>query len=106
MNTTTSRPAQYQQQNALLDFFSKQGTPIDSPGTPISPFTLGTPAVEEQKRRMGSLSGLANANTAGSVVGSAGNAERSPRENKDFLMGFLNGVVRNEGSRAGGAARK
>jgi mRNA-decapping enzyme subunit 2 len=108
VSTTTSRPTQNEQQNLLLDLFTnkKQGTPTQSPGTPISPFTLGTPAIEEQKRRMGSLSGLVNVSAAGGVASSAGNAERSPQENKDFLMGFLNGVVRNEGSRAAGAARK
>ena len=102
LNTAMSRPAQNQQQNLLLDLFTnkRQGTPTTSPGTPISPFTLGTPAVEEQKRRQQSLTGLANVSAAGAAESGA----QSPQEKKDFLMGFLNGVVRNEGYRGAGAA--
>jgi mRNA-decapping enzyme subunit 2 len=105
LNTATARPAQYQQQNLLLDLFTnkRQGTPITSPGTPISPFTLGTPAVEEQKKRLQSLTGLANVTAAG-PAGAADSGAQSPQEKKDFLMGFLNGVVRNEGYRGAGAA--
>ena len=105
LNTAATRPAQNQQQNLLLDLFTnkRQGTPTTSPGTPISPFTLGTPAVEEQKRRLQSLTGLSNA-TAASPSGSADGGQQSPQEKKDFLMGFLNGVVQSEGYRGAGAA--
>lgn len=92
---------QSQQQNLLLDLFTgkRQGTPTTtSPGTPISPFTLGTPAVEELKKRMGSLSALAN--VVPTVGASGDGGEQSPQERKEFLMGFLEGVVRSE--RAGG----
>ena len=98
LSTTAHKPTQSLQQNVLLDLFSgkKQSTPTQSPGTPISPFTLGTPAVEEQVKRFGGLTGLVRSTSIASVDGS----EQSPQEQKDFLMGFLNGVVRNEGSKA------
>ncbi|KAK3700811.1 mRNA-decapping enzyme subunit 2 [Vermiconidia calcicola] len=90
----TSKP---QQQNLLLDLFhtkgtkytssSAQGTPLTSPGTPISPFTLGTPA----RSRLGSVASITS------------DGSSTPTEAKEFLMGYLNGVVRNEGLRGAGA---
>ncbi|KAK3683098.1 mRNA-decapping enzyme subunit 2 [Vermiconidia calcicola] len=90
---TTSKP---QQQNLLLDLFHKhpstsaQGTPLTSPGTPISPFTLGTPA----RSRLGSVASIQS------------DGSSTPTEAKEFLMGYLNGVVRNEGLRGAGARRR
>ena len=96
-----SRPQQ-QQQNLLLNLFTKpssSGTPpITSPGTPISPFTLGTPATE--------IGGASRRDRIGSVASNAsGSAGGTPVEAKEFLMGYLNGVVRNEGYRGAGAKR-
>lgn len=73
---------------------------MTSPGTPISPFTLGTPVSNTQghARQMSGLGeSLANANT-----GNAGNEAKGKEGEKEFLMGFLNGVVKGEGSRGGG----
>ena len=97
---------QQQQQNLLLDLFANKtsGTPITSPGTPISPFTLGTPA-QQQK------SGLPSGTPAGASgeqrsrlnsVTSSSSPTTTPVEAKEFLMGYLNGVVKSEGHRGGG----
>lgn len=90
--TSANRP---QQQSLLLDLFSRKdsGTPITSPGTPISPFTLGTPATATQPAGLRSRLGS---------VDSSGTKSPVEAKSKEFLMGYLNGVVKNEGQRAAG----
>ncbi|KAI7285573.1 DCP2-domain-containing protein [Hortaea werneckii] len=124
-------------QNALLDLFTRpdpshqQHQGKDSiPGTPISPFALGTPASKTSFRqtRDGSafLSGLQhgpdygngfphsaansgprresnamieNGNGGGSRSASRAGGSATPTgdNNKEFLLGFLNGVVKKAG---------
>lgn len=97
----------------LLNLFTKPSTALgnrlNSPGTPISPFTLGTPATtlsmdkmshaayeampraSENKSRLGSIaSGMSNGTRSGSGA-------QTPTEAKDLLLGYLNGVVQSEG---------
>jgi hypothetical protein len=46
---------------------------------------------------------LGNVTTAG-AAGAADGGAQSPQDKKDFLMGFLNGVVQSEGYKGAGAA--
>ncbi|TKA78466.1 hypothetical protein B0A55_04970 [Friedmanniomyces simplex] len=130
--TSTIHHRQQTPQNLLLDLFNRPSATTgkaDSPGTPISPFTLGTPAQRVGPagsllgssaaamggRSPGDSSGLARA--GGSANGSGyGNevgkgslsaessrkgsaAGTTPVETKGFLLGYLNGVVEKEGYR-------
>lgn len=120
-------------QNSLPNLFTKPsaaaGSSHNSPGTPISPFTLGTPA-----HKLGSISLLSRsslAQPAGSLPHSAPAAQELPRSrlnsvttisdqdrtgvesrktspgntttpsggNKGFLLDYLNEVVQKEGYR-------
>lgn len=101
-------------QNALLDLFKKPSHGhVASPSmdSPISPFNLGSPHAmrygpgimnEQPKSRLGSVTsaesrrGSGNAAHPGSGKGSGG---ATPTEQKDFLLGFLNGVVQKEGQK-------
>lgn len=86
------------QRSLLLDLFHNNkpsSSPvINSPGTPISPFTLGTPTTHTPEAKGGN-----------SAVGASFSAS-SPVEGKEkeFLMGYLNGVV--QGERYRGAGRR
>ncbi|KAI6833307.1 DCP2-domain-containing protein [Hortaea werneckii] len=121
-------------QNALLDLFTRPGPSHQSkdsiPGTPISPFALGTPASKTSfhQTRDGNpfLSGLQhgpdygngfphgaansglrresnammeNGNGGGSRSASRAGGSATPTgdNNKEFLLGFLNGVVKKAG---------
>ncbi|KAK3631386.1 mRNA-decapping enzyme subunit 2 [Elasticomyces elasticus] len=98
-------------QNLLLEMFNKPSTgKLDSPGTPISPFTLGTPA---QRQAPGSLlgslatsgpSGLSHEATANGRASTStpsesrkGSGAGTPVETKGFLLDYLAGVVQKEG---------
>ena len=95
---STRTTAHNKQQNLLLDLFNKpSGTPTASPGTPISPFTLGTPAATQPPKRL--PTNLSS--TTASPTSSGGTLV----EAKEFLMGYLNGVVKNEGYRGAGSKR-
>jgi mRNA-decapping enzyme subunit 2 len=95
-----------QQQNSLLDLF-KRPSHAASPSmeSPMSPFTLGSPHgmrhgrdfEQVSKSRLGSVvsEGSRRGSGTGMYTGSGGNA--TPTEQKDFLLGFLNGVVQKEG---------
>ena len=84
-------------QNALLDLFKKPNhAPSPSIESPISPFNLGSPHAmrhgksgpQEQPR-----------SRLGSMASGSGSGHATPTEQKDFLLGFLNGVVQKEGQR-------
>ncbi|KAK3058865.1 mRNA-decapping enzyme subunit 2 [Extremus antarcticus] len=109
------------QQNLLLDLFNKTScTPVTSPGTPISPFTLGTPATSSGPTQLpGTLNGRSGGPTQlpaamasgrssrlASVSSPGGSGSGTPTEAKEFLMGFLNGVVRDEGHWGAGGGRR
>ena len=120
-SSSHSRGGGGQQQNLLLDIFTRPSssasgagghkrtaTPeLRSPGTPISPFTLGTPAQTgfgDRGARGGSIASASassgeGAGRRGSAIGGTGApTDASARE---FLMGFLNGVARGEGQGQG-----
>lgn len=94
------------QQNALLDLFKRGPSHVASPSveSPISPFNLSSPnamrygAADQPKSRLGSVASAGSRrgsnNAAASGKGSGG---ATPTEQKDFLLGFLNGVVQKEG---------
>lgn len=89
--------ASHPPQNALLDLFKKPAH-AHSPSveSPISPFNLSSP----HGMRHGQLPGKPAEqprSRLGSVASGSGNA--TPTEQKDFLLGFLNGVVQKEGQR-------
>jgi mRNA-decapping enzyme subunit 2 len=73
--------------------------------SPMSPFNLGSPHgmrhgrdfEQVSKSRLGSVvsDGSRRGSGTGMNTGSGGNA--TPTEQKDFLLGFLNGVVQKEG---------
>lgn len=123
-------------QNALLDLFTRPSSSsanaaLQSPGTPISPFTLGTPArgqapvsllssssagpLEQMggggrllpRSRLGSVATVASG--GGSDVGGSrkGSGAATPTEaSKGFLLDYLNGVVRKEGHRGAQGQRR
>lgn len=96
----------HQKQQHLLNLFTKPGSYPKlggSPGTPISPFTLGTPATskpretsfseqafEASRSRIGSVASVRSGMSSG---------QQTPTEAKDFMLGYLNGVVQKEGNR-------
>lgn len=109
----------HNQQNLLLDIFTRpsssaqqhkrtQTPPVNSPGTPISPFTLGTPVQGQasgfgRQERFGSLASVASSSGGEGKGGAGGVPERkgslgTPVEAKDreFLMGFLKGVAKGD----------
>ena len=100
-----SYPLPQQQQNSLLDLFKRPSHAVSpSMESPMSPFTLGSPHGmrhgrdfdQVSKSRLGSV--VSEGSRRGSGTGnngSGGNA--TPTEQKDFLLGFLNGVVQKEG---------
>ncbi|OQN97466.1 hypothetical protein B0A48_16625 [Cryoendolithus antarcticus] len=85
----------------LLDLFRK-GSP--STETPISPFALGSPELARHQK-LPSRSRLGESGTEQSKgrLGSVSSSGRgtptvtTPTEAKDFLLGYLNGVVEKEG---------
>lgn len=92
-----------QRQNNLLNLFTKSGSGQHgaSPGTPISPFTLGTPitsrnressfseqSAEAARSRIGSIASVRSGMSSG---------QQTPTEAKDFMLGYLNGLVQKEG---------
>ncbi|KAK1034878.1 mRNA-decapping enzyme subunit 2 [Friedmanniomyces endolithicus] len=126
-NTTTNTTTHHRQlppQNPLLDLFNcPSTTKANSPGTPISPFTLGTPAQRQAPSShlppavaaSGTSPGLpgspaqqaANGNENGIGSGAAfgalptesrkGSGAGTPVETRGFLLGYLKGVVEKEG---------
>ncbi|KAK4505719.1 hypothetical protein PRZ48_003684 [Zasmidium cellare] len=105
--------SQQSAQQVLLNLFNKPSSGgADSPGTPISPFTLGTPATKEPplkqqlplstlniepRSRLGSLATL---DGNGPVNGQQTPRSATPTEQtKGFLLDYLNGVVQKEGHR-------
>lgn len=90
-----------QPQNSLLDLFKKPTSHVHNPSveSPISPFNLGSP----HAMRHGPLSGNRGTeqprSRLGSVASGSGSGTATPTEQKDFLLGFLNGVVQKEGQR-------
>ncbi|KAK1821785.1 mRNA-decapping enzyme subunit 2 [Friedmanniomyces endolithicus] len=121
---TTTHPRQPSLQNPLLDLFNRPSTSkANSPGTPISPFTLGTPVQRQAPASSLSTSSLApsGVNPGSSVppaqqangIGSGnglrvqlgtsatesrkGSGAETPVETRGFLLGYLMGVVEKEG---------
>lgn len=105
---TTQPTGPAHRQNALLDLFSKSssgGGRNSANATPVSPFTLGTPvsrlsgaglseqAAGQRESRFNSVVSVGS----GSRKGSGSGTPVSPEEQKDFLMGYLNGVIGKEG---------
>jgi mRNA-decapping enzyme subunit 2 len=101
-------------QNSLLDLFKKPShSHVASPSmdTPISPFNLGSPHVmrhgpgpmtEQPKSRLGSVASVSSRRGSGNAAlpnSGKGSGGATPTEQKDFLLGFLNGVVQKEGQR-------
>ncbi|KAK4963325.1 mRNA-decapping enzyme subunit 2 [Elasticomyces elasticus] len=96
-------------QNLLLEMFNKPSTgKLDSPGTPISPFTLGTPAQRQAPTSLlgslatGGTSSLSHESAANGRVGTPsesrkGSGAGTPVETKGFLLDYLAGVVQKEG---------
>ncbi|GAB7358099.1 hypothetical protein MBLNU230_g0260t1 [Neophaeotheca triangularis] len=114
----TSAPTNTRQ-SALLDLFTKPGSPSTSAAaTPISPFTLvggggghgsgsgiHTPRFETQQNpnlRESRFNSVVSAGSGGSRRASGAGTPVSPEDQKDFLMGYLNGVIGKEG----GAGKK
>lgn len=94
------------QQNSLLDLFKKAPGHAASPSieSPISPFNLSSPQAmrhpsgEAQKSRLGSVTSADSRRGSGNAAASGrGSGGATPTEQKDFLLGFLNGVVQKEG---------
>ena len=109
-------------QTALLDLFNRPGSSraLHSPGTPISPFTLGTPVTRhvpqqhqpqhlltpaEQAYANAHASQLQRRESGFSTVSAGsrgprregGSGAATPVEAKGFLLDFLNDVVQKEG---------
>ncbi|USW50145.1 Putative mRNA decapping protein 2, Box A [Septoria linicola] len=110
------RPQSSQQH--LLNLFTKTsanvGSRLNSPGTPVSPFTLGTPATNTSMEKLPSAAYDSRVNTPrgsepmsrlgsmASVMSNGAGAKsgaQTPTEAKDLLLGYLNGVVQKEGYR-------
>jgi mRNA-decapping enzyme subunit 2 len=100
-------------QNALLDLFKKPShghAASPSTDSPISPFNLGSPHAmrhgpgpmsEQPKSRLGSVASAGSRRGSGNAASGKGSGGATPTEQKDFLLGFLNGVVQKEGQRKG-----
>lgn len=67
---------------------------MNSPNTPISPFTLGTPATN--------VPASVGTSAAGEDIAGGKGSEKDRAKEKEFLMGYLDGVVRGEGFRGAG----
>ncbi|KAK0284538.1 mRNA-decapping enzyme subunit 2 [Friedmanniomyces endolithicus] len=121
---TATHPRQPSLQNPLLDLFNRPSTSkANSPGTPISPFTLGTPV---QRQALASSLSTSSPATSGVSPGSSGPPAQQPNgngsangvrvqlgtsatesrkgsgagtpvETRGFLLGYLKGVVEKEG---------
>lgn len=94
----------HQKQQHLLNLFTKTGSYPKlggSPGTPISPFTLGTPASSKPREPSFSEQALERSRprivSAVSARSGASSGQQTPTEAKDFMLGYLNGVVQKEG---------
>lgn len=94
-----------QQQN-LLNLFIKSdsnGKHGGSPGTPISPFSLGTPAASKQREASFSEhAGEASRSRFGSIASvrsGVSSGQQTPTEVKGAMLDYLNGVVQKEGNR-------
>ena len=107
-------------QQQLLNLFQKSGLGRSgSPGTPISPFTLGTPvskhppfmtpnttskdAPTETRSRLGSYASVGT-NDIVTEPQITTPSSTSSTEAKGFLLDYLNGVVKKEGYRGAGRA--
>lgn len=106
---------QHSSQQVLLNLFNRPSSVrADSPGTPISPFTLGTPASKDPpliKQQLPPLSSQASEprSRLGSIATLDGNGTNSGQQTptsatpteqtKGFLLDYLNGVVQKEGYR-------
>lgn len=95
----------HQKQQNLLNLFTKSG-PYQhggSPGTPISPFTLGTPAASKPREssfsEQSSEASRSRLGSIASVRSGMSSGQQTPTEAKDFMLGYLNGVVQKEGYR-------
>lgn len=100
-------------QNALLDLFKKPShghAASPSMDSPISPFNLGSPHAmrhgpgplsEQPKSRLGSVASADSRRGSANAASGKGSGGATPTEQKDFLLGFLNGVVQKEGQRKG-----
>lgn len=103
----------HQPQNSLLDLFKKPShghSASPSMDSPISPFNLGSPhamrhgtgpLAEQPKSRLGSVTDASSRRGSGNAASGKGSGGATPTEQKDFLLGFLNGVVQKEGQRKG-----
>ncbi|CAK1361344.1 mRNA decapping complex subunit 2 [Cercospora beticola] len=100
---------QHSQQH-LLNLFTRPTTSgsgrLNSPGTPISPFSLSTPAANLSMEKLPAAAYDSNTTTPrdpgsrsrlGSVVSGPTSGAQTPTEAKDLLLGYLNGVVQKEG---------
>ncbi|KAM0722418.1 hypothetical protein Q7P37_001859 [Cladosporium fusiforme] len=87
--------------NALLDLFKKPGGHVHSPSveSPISPFNLGSPHAMRHGQLPFNRATEQPRSRLGSVASGSGSGTATPTEQKDFLLGFLNGVVQKEGQR-------
>jgi mRNA-decapping enzyme subunit 2 len=100
-------------QNSLLDLFKKPSHGhVSNPSmdSPISPFNLSSPHVmrhgpgpmtEQPKSRLGSVADAGSRRGSNNAASGKGSGGATPTEQKDFLLGFLNGVVQKEGQRKG-----
>ncbi|KAK0941730.1 mRNA-decapping enzyme subunit 2 [Friedmanniomyces endolithicus] len=121
---TTTHPRQPSLPNPLLDLFNRPSTSkANSPGTPISPFTLGTPVPRQapagslstsspatsgvnpgssgppaqQANGNGSANGLRVQLGTSATESRKGSGAGTPVETRGFLLGYLKGVVEKEG---------
>lgn len=89
------------QQNALLNLFTRSSNAtVTSPTAPISPFTLGTPLTPTGGEEFGG-----GRIGSGSVTGGGPGKSTTPVQAKEFLMGYLNGVLKNEGYKGTGGQK-
>lgn len=103
-SSSQSRQASGNSQQLLLNLFnSTNSATTASPSTPISPFALGTPVTRlpnkfstEQPGQPRSRLGSFQASTLG---GPPTPSSATPTETKEFLLGYLNGVVKKEGQK-------
>lgn len=97
----------HQKQQNLLNLFTKPGSFPQlggSPGTPISPFTLGTPAASKSRDASFSEQSDASRSRLGSMASirsGRSSGQQTPTEAKAFMLGYLDGVVQKEGNRGG-----